>query len=180
MNLQELSLHLFTQEVRNQARHAQLAWAMVECAIQQRSNLDWNDRVWSGLQSFVTAQANLSKLFFPIKHEPRADLVNAFSGVNLTPPLLSRDLRDHFDHWDERIGAWLQARGASPTSVQDRAIRAESDIGMVPAPDQFRRFDPTSKLLIMRSRDGLSVERFELMPIVQCVNDILNTAANSP
>ena len=179
MTQQELSLHLFTQEVRNQARHAQLAWAMVEQAIQQKSESDWADKVWCGLQAFATAQANLSKLFFTLNpKQPRADLINAFNNVDLSP-LKSRDLRDHFDHWDDRISTWLKTRAGSALGVQDRAIRAESDVGMIPAPDQFRRFDPIAKRLIMRSRDGLNVERFDLMPIVQCVNDIIGAAANS-
>lgn len=178
MTPQELSLHLFKQEVLNQARHARLAWEMVEQALQQRNDPDWTDRVWCGLQAFTTAQANLSKLFYPEKSPPRTDLVNAFNNIDLSQ-LRSRNLRNHFDHWDTRISAWLETRGALPTSVQDRAIRAESDIGMIPPPDQFRRFDPIAKRLIMRSRNGLSVEKFDLMPIVQCINDIIGAAANN-
>lgn len=158
---------LMTEEALTQARHALLAWQIVFSANANRANPEWADRVWMGLQSFATAFANLSKLFYPIDGRTRG-LDTVFGQVNLNP-IRDRAFRDHFDHFDERIVQWVRARGGN---VQDRAIRQEADVGMDPPPDQLRLFDPVAKRLVMRSRDGNTEEGFDLEPIKNCIVEI--------
>src|ERR1700722_15995267 len=155
--------HLMTQEAHTQARHALLAWQDVFSANANRADPEWIDRVWMGLQSFATASANLSKLFYPPRGRTRG-LDRVFGQVNLNP-IKDRAFRDHFDHFDERIEQWVRARGGT---VQDRAIRQEADVGMEPPPDQLRLFDPVAKRLVMRSQDGNTEEGFDLEPIKDC------------
>jgi hypothetical protein len=98
-----LRLYLFIVGIHNQARHALLAWRTVKDALKNLADPEWRDCVWPGLQSLATAQANISKLFFGVSNI-RADLCTQFTMIDLTP-IRNRDMRDNFDHFDERIEA---------------------------------------------------------------------------
>ncbi len=167
-----LKLHLLVREVGYQAQHAQLSWGSVQAALHHRIDPVWTDRVWAGLQSLSTAQANLSKLFYGAQGVPRRDyLIRLFEPVDLAP-IEDRSMRNSFDHFDERLERWVDAQGVD-FSVQDRAIA--SSIAVYPAPEQLRRFDPDADILTIRGRDG-GVERFELRPMLDCIAGVQRKA----
>lgn len=67
------------------------------------------DDTWFAIQGVLSAAANASKLLWGTRHQPkdrRKDL-REFAEVDESSPLRSRTLRDHFEHFDERIAEWF-------------------------------------------------------------------------
>jgi hypothetical protein len=91
---------------------------------------------------------------------------------------INRIWRDHFDHFDERLEAWCGNRFGVCSGIQDRAIRSEYDIGMIPPPDQLRRYNPEANRLLIRSKDGSCTENFELEPVIECIRNIKELASS--
>jgi len=99
-------------------------------------------RIWSPIQSFLTATANISKILWgsePAVAPARAPLREALK-VSDASPLRSRRMRNNFDHFDARVDTWW---GKSPThnfvdmNFGDMATMIEG----VPEDDMFRNMD---------------------------------------
>jgi hypothetical protein len=78
----------------------------------------YRDKCWNHLQSFLTASANISKIFWPAYYENRHDESKEYSqrGIDLRnflnmsnkSVLNNRDLRNHVEHYDERLHDWAK------------------------------------------------------------------------
>ena len=125
-----MGLEVYIREVRNQARFVELAW---ECLRSNRGKDD--DRTWYSVQALLGAAANLSKLFkppYPVlgsKEEKRvafefaeqraAELRQKF-GVDDRYEILNRNVRNHFEHFDNRLDRWTQENSGAPSAFIDR------------------------------------------------------------
>jgi hypothetical protein len=74
----------------------------------------YRDKCWNYLQSFLTTAANISKIFWPARHgeskeysQRGMDLRNLLN-VSDKSPLNNRDLRNHLEHYDERLHDWAK------------------------------------------------------------------------
>lgn len=173
VRMSRLRLQLLLAELQNQTALAEMAWRTVcEGMAARELAADWTDRVWGGLQAFATCQANISKLFFGVGKKPRQQFIDLFAAVDLSP-IKSREMRDSFDHFDERLDQWVRERGVG-FNVQDRALGA--NIGAVPPPDQLRRFDPIGHVLTIWSRGG-NEERYDVKALLVCIRAIAAEAA---
>jgi hypothetical protein len=80
-----------------------------------------NDELfWMSLQTFLTFAGNVSKLLWPVKKANKrgADLRRELGVDGLA--LECRELRNHLEHFDERIDVWLESgRGQN---FRDRLI----------------------------------------------------------
>ena len=89
------------------------------------------DRVWYSVQAFLSAAANISKLLWPLdrrdgaKQFPdRGAHLRRTLAIEESSLLKNKDLRNHFEHFDERIEEWV------PTSLvpfESDAIVASKD-----------------------------------------------------
>jgi hypothetical protein len=84
-------------------------------------------------------------------------------------PLKSRKLRDHLEHFDERLDAWAVS-SASRNFVQDCIGPAGAISGLDPT-DQMRWFDPATDRILFRG------EAFELRSMVEGLEEIRVKAA---
>ena len=109
--MHETARLVYAAQIRRQLRCSALAWRDLNEAIAQRDN----DEVWHGVQALLTACANLSKLFRPVKtsrasrpdaRQLRGQVLTAW--LNPGEALLDRSARDYFDHFDERIDRWAK------------------------------------------------------------------------
>ncbi len=96
----------FVREIDIQASFVALAWNDLQDA--HRSNDE--QRLWYSVQSILVAADNLSKLFWPPRPNARSItrarfLADAFAGVD-NRILKDRSVRDHFEHFDERLDEW--------------------------------------------------------------------------
>jgi hypothetical protein len=75
-------------------------------------------RIWIFLESFLTFSANVSKFFWPAYYEDKHELSKEYSergkhlrsllGISNKSPLNNRELRNHFEHYDERLHEWAK------------------------------------------------------------------------
>ena len=80
--------------------------------------------------------------------------------------LRTRTLRDHFEHFDERLDEWAET---SPNrNIVDNMIGPRAAIGGDAIKDQdiIRMFDPATKLLVFRG------ERFDIQGLVNGLTDV--------
>ncbi len=84
--------------------------------------------------------------------------------------LKDRTLRDHFEHFDERLDDWAET---SPNkNIVDNMIGPRNAIGgfSIKDDDIMRLFDPATKMLIFRG------ERFDVQALVNGLTDIQTRA----
>jgi hypothetical protein len=114
MPVEEALLDLLSREVTRQSRYALIAYEDIEYWLHYHpddptyAGIDHKaaeDRLWSNVQSFLGAAAMVSNLLWGVgnsQSELRRCLRDRF-GVDDDSPLRDRDLRNTFEHFDERL-----------------------------------------------------------------------------
>lgn len=101
--------------------------------------------VWIGLHNLVDATANISKEFWgdwkTKTIEARRPLRESL-GVEDTSPFRNRSLRNHLEHFDERLDAWYHS--SKRRNYADFLIGPPNTIVGIERSDIFRHFDPQS------------------------------------
>lgn len=135
------------------------------------------DAVWVGVPILLTGAANAAKAFWGQKGnlaDQRAPLRQSL-GVNDTSPLKDVDMRNNFEHYDERLDRWW---ADSPEhNAVDRMIGPPEAIEGVEDLDRFRVYDNTTNDIVFWG------ERFNVQAIVTELDRILPIAeqeANLP
>lgn len=129
---------------------------------------------WYHLQALLIASGNLSKLFWPSirADNGRGVWLRSVFEVKEDSPLKNRDIRNHFEHFDERLDKWETA-GLSAGFADE----------LVVFPGQM---DPASSGLPLRScmrvfyvsdmSASFYGRRYHIQPVVDEVNRILPVA----
>jgi hypothetical protein len=132
-------LRLFQQHVREQCEAVLIAYG----------EMDPNSpRFWYAVQVLVSAAANLSKAFWGQggKLSKQREVLRLSVGVADFSPLLLTDMRNNFEHIDDRLDTWFYT---SPRhNHADRIIgdRTTAIVGMDEI-DLFRSYDPSTGIL---------------------------------
>jgi hypothetical protein len=139
--------------------------------------------VFRQTHSLLTHASNISRLFWPPKAKPhKGEEKSSFAdrasftemrGATLRKlfeledcnPLKNRTIRDHLEHYDERLDHWSNT-SAIRNIASDTIGPPNSIVGLDPA-DTMRWFDPTRNALRFRG------EEFELQPLATSINQIL-------
>ena len=118
---------------------------------------EFNFRIWASIQTIVTAYANISKILSPqspqdksLKKEieERGEYLKRKLSVANDSPLLSRDVRNHFEHFDERLHTWAKESGI----FVHRNIASQGSIHISPdtnvsSKSYMASFDPNTVML---------------------------------
>jgi hypothetical protein len=142
---EEPPLWLFEIEIGRQARIALRAAAELDRAA-NRPETDF-DGIFGAIQALLAAAANISKVLWPVSTRATRDVIprrGAILRARLTvgddSALRDRRLRNHFEHFDERLESFI--------AQQTRSF-ADVLVGAAPGsrPDYleqfyFRRYDP--------------------------------------
>ena len=80
-----------------------------------------NSEVFRALHSFLTHCANISRLLFPGQRknhnaQRRATMLCDALDVNEDSPIADRSLRNHLEHYDERLDRWARSASRSATA----------------------------------------------------------------
>jgi hypothetical protein len=116
--------------------------------------------VWESIQSILVAAANVSKILWPVKNqnETRGKQLRELLDVSDDNLLSDRTIRNHFEHYDERIEEWIE-NSKSSVYMDSKIDPFDSTIcGMKPF--FHRSYNPTSKMLSFRG------ESFDLAAIL--------------
>jgi hypothetical protein len=100
----------------------------------------------------------------------RGDQLRASLGIDGDHVLRSRRLRDHLEHYDERIDEWVET--SANKNIVDNMIGPRSVIGgdAVKDTDIMRLYDPSTKKFIFRG------EAFDVQELVNGTIDIRDRA----
>ena len=67
-----------------------------------------NVETWCSIQSILVAAGNVSKILWPNrKYKVRGDRLREILKVGKDNPLASREFRNHYEHYDERVEEWF-------------------------------------------------------------------------
>jgi hypothetical protein len=158
-------LGIYLREIDTQCHNAfEFADKCEECL--SLSNLDG---FWRYLPSFLTATAQVSKFLWPDNRSDRArgEQLRRFLGLEDTSPISSRELRNHFEHFDERLDSWRKS--STNRNMVDRSVGLISAYRGIELKDFLRFYDPeTHKLWVQ----GIS---YDIPTIIQTLDEIHKT-----
>lgn len=123
-------------------------------------------RVFAALQAFLTAAANISKLLWPEPRDARnfpdrrPQLWQSFN-ISLPSPLESRDLRNHFEHFDQRLDEFFHANPGG--SMFDMNLLSVDVMASVPPGAMYRNFDPDTMCV------WFGGQVFTLRPVIRAI-----------
>lgn len=159
-------LRLYQHQVLLQCEFALVAAEEINAGVAQRST-DSIHQIFYGIQNLLNAAANISKALWgtrgkrDLERKPLRDSI----GVTNASPLHEVDMRNNFEHFDERLDRWW--KDSPHHNYIDLNIMPRSAIGGVDDSDVFRMFDPATTDLIFWS------ERFNIQAIVNEIQRIL-------
>ncbi len=152
-------LGVFVREVKIQCDFALLAYGEIRKTLQISVDL-----VFFSIHAFLTHASNASRLLWPSPKAAQArgeQLRNALK-VPAASGLRSRNLRDHFEHFDERLDFW--ASSSARRNFIDMNIASKGAISGFDVSDVHRNFDPETEELTFRGETlSLSAIRGELI-----------------
>lgn len=103
--MQYFAFSIYMSELKHQCELAAMAYDDINKGLeQQNTNL-----VWYSVQNFLISVGNISKVLFPTKKGSlsRGEYIREALGINDDSLFKSRKFRNHFEHFDERIEAWI-------------------------------------------------------------------------
>ena len=139
-----LLLRAFVGQVWGQTVYFFLAWTEHQAALAS-PNPDEQARVWHCIESMLNATANMSKILWGQKGKKANERqeVRDLLGIADSSPIRDPDMRNNFEHFDERLETWWK------DSTDHNYI--DMNIGNVhrvltgfEAIDMFRSYDPTT------------------------------------
>lgn len=114
---------VYLQEVELQCRYAENAVGDYNFILEKLLEEDSTDRreylqneVFRTLHSFLTHTSNVSKLLWPTgtgRAKRRGRRLRSLLSVTDDNPLRSRTLRNHLEHFDERLDTWAEETGGN-------------------------------------------------------------------
>jgi hypothetical protein len=170
-----------------------LLFKLDESARDENADIQTNlhHEIFRTIHSFMTHASNVSKLFWPAPPRRKSGETDAaYRSRCLSIPkiaratelrnllglpedghvLKSRTLRDHLEHFDERLDQW-QATSIRRNYFQDAIGSREMLVGFEDT-DFMRWFDPVKKCMLFRG------ESFDVQEIVNGIGDVLTKLKN--
>ncbi len=124
---------------------------------------------WSAIQSILVAVANVSKILWPQRktYAERGKILRTLLNVDDSNLLADRKLRNHFEHYDERIEKWFE-NNCSAVYIDSRVDPFESIWGCNPA-NFHRGYNPITQTLTFRGESvDLAAVRSERSDAADC------------
>jgi hypothetical protein len=148
-------LRIFQAEVELQCKTILRSWHQLHAGLVGGSR----EEVWKELQVILTSAANLSKMFWGSrgKREKQRAILRESLQVENDSPLRDPDLRDDFEHFDERLEDWFSA-----SEWRDYVGRVIGPFGAIRTPDASEsgtRIDFDVDHLLSPNRDKYSLAK---------------------
>lgn len=104
--IKPLAEMVFIGEIVKQAKIAIRAAERLAATNQDSDELE----VWSAIQSILVAAGNVSKILWPSRKSSsaRGQVLRKLLNVDDQNLLSDRKIRNHFEHYDERIEDWFE------------------------------------------------------------------------
>lgn len=131
------------------------------------STAEITNRTWFALQGILVSAANISKLLWGTGRDPNRAKTEADRrklrlsiGVGYRSPLRDRELRNGFEHFDEKLDAW--ARSGQPLGYIGRNVGPLTALriaGTSMSRERFGHYDPATGRVIFWTRKSASIPR---------------------
>lgn len=168
--MNDMELRIFQSEVKKQCEFALTSIAYINDSLSNLEKDNAGNQLWLFVQNFLVSTANVSKLLWGSKKqvsESRKPLRDSL-GVEENSLIKSRELRNHFEHFDERIESW--ATSSKRKNFVDSNIGPSNFIVGVDLEDFLRNFDTDAMAVTFKG------DTFELQPIVDELVDLRKKA----
>ena len=162
MSQKALSEMVFISEIVLQSKIAELAAKRLSAI---KDNFDQIE-VWSSIQSILVAAGNVSKILWPKekKYAVRGKRLRELLNIDDNNKLSDRSLRNHFEHYDDRIERWFE--GKSSAVYRDLVIDPLKPIWGDALVSQHRAYNPLKHTLTFRG------ESFDLAAVLKELKEI--------
>ncbi len=160
--MKSLIIFYFYQELAEQCVFVKMAKIdLKNCRTTDNCGLS---REYYFLQTLLIALGNISKILWPTnkRNEERGLALRTVLNVKEDSALKNRDLRNLFEHFDERMDAWFQAA--------DRHGFSDRNVGSMKG--GLRAFNPKAWTLTCLG------EEYKLWPAIQAVNELYKAIQN--
>lgn len=190
--MDQFVLDVFKSEVEQQCAFAQMA-------LEDMSNGS-NDpgkggaaRFWYGTQAFLAACANISKMCWPDENrkrnrtdhekEPEDDWkfriergqeIRTVLGLTDASPLKPRELRNLFEHFDERLDLWTRTSPNRILLMRSIGHPGAFQIDGMGPNDMMGYFDLTTNVVTFQD------SMFDLGPMIQAVQELYSKLRSAP
>ncbi len=144
--LKALAELVFIGEIVNQAKYADRAAEHLKTTNDDADPVE----IWGSIQSILIAAANVSKILWPPRKRSatRGEALRKLLDVDDRNPLSDRSLRNHFEHYDERIEDWFE--GERSAVYIDSIIDPFNSVWRRNPTNSHRGYDPLTKTLTFR------------------------------
>jgi hypothetical protein len=151
----------FVKEVINQCEYALIA---------VKDANEHHGKYWYSVQAFLISVANVSKILWPVRPEfsVRGDELRTLLEVLHDSPIRPRVFRNHFEHFDERLEAWLDM--VKPRGYADFCIGPRAMFGGLDQKHYLRNYATDEDKLFFQG------EEYEVAPVVKEITRLLAKA----
>lgn len=177
-------LDIFQREVIQQCKFAIIAsedlgksveglrQATTEQGYSQKFSL-YMDRIWYSIQSLLTAAGIISLLLWPIKLEysQRGYSLRTNFCISDDSPLRARNIRNSFEHIDERLENWARTSGTSP--FIDCNVGPMNMFGNINYTQFMRHFNPDDYTIIFRG------EIYHIRSVIEAIEEIWKNSSDN-
>ena len=166
--MEPLAEMVFISEVVKQAKIAKRASERLTAT---RDGFD-EVEVWCSIQSILVAAGNISKMLWPVRKGSiaRGERLRMLLSVDDQNLLSDRKLRNHFEHYDERIEDWFEKSNSAV--YRDSYVDPFKPIWGGDASNIHRLYNPLTEVLTFRG------ESMDLAAILRELDDIMNKCRN--
>jgi hypothetical protein len=158
--MEKYLLNIFQMEINRQCKFSIIAIEQIEEGL---ANND-SDLIWYSIQNLLVAVANISKIFWPPKNPEKRKKLRESLNIQDNSPLKSRDFRNSFEHFDERLERW--AKSSKRHNFIDSNLGSSNMIKGIDQEDYLRNFNPENWVLTFRG------DKYELEPIKNAINEL--------
>jgi hypothetical protein len=182
---------IYIEEIKKQCEFALTAIEYFNLAIQkvlsdtiQEERQFFHSEVFRQIHSFLTHTSNVSRMFWPMipkrKRDEtnenytqrlaamdqvvRAEFLKNEYGINDQNCLKDRRLRDHLEHYDERLDHWR--KNSTNHNIINNNIGPVGSIAGIDESDMMRWYDPSRKMFKFRG------EEFNLECLAKAINEL--------
>ena len=160
--MKELQEMVFMGDIVLQSKIAQRAAERLQASNDKFDNIE----VWCSIQSILIAAGNVSKILWPPrkKYKSRGEKLRKLLNIDESNILADRDLRNHFEHYDERIEVWFKN---TPSAVYRDLVMnpSQSNFGFK-STNNHRAYNSANNTLIFRG------ESLELGAVLTALEEI--------
>ncbi len=128
--------------------------------------------VWCSIQSILVAAANVSKILWPQRKMSvaRGEMLRTLLNIDDSNLLFDRKLRNHFEHYDERIEKWFEKNCSAV--YMDPIIDSFESVWGRNTVSRHRVYDPMTQILTFRG------ESVDLAAILKALEEIRHKCRN--